>query len=128
MRGYVKRKTLSPGPEARNIFRHSGPPSVVVVLKLLAVFTWRRKGEFSVFGGSESSHKLMRIYVASSNTLDWPFRAFCADSVARNNRAFSFLTGASTVISRNARSISSVRTSLSTGLSIPARCRNAGPS
>jgi len=31
------------------------------------------------------------------------------------------LTGASTLISRNARSISSVRISLSTGLSIPAR-------
>ncbi len=27
------------------------------VLKLFAVFTWASKGEFSVSGGSESSHK-----------------------------------------------------------------------
>jgi hypothetical protein len=59
-------------------------------LNLFAVFTLAEQGEFSVSGGSQSSHRLMRIYVTSSNTLDWPVRAFCADSIASNSRAFSF--------------------------------------
>jgi len=90
-------------------------------LNLFAVFALAEQGEFSVSRGSQSSHRLTRIYVTSSNTLDRPVRAFCADSMASNSRAFSFADRSIHAHLSNTRSISSVRISLSTGLSIPAR-------
>jgi len=63
--------------------------------------------EFSVSGGSQSLHNLTQIYATSPNTWDWQVEAFCVDSIARSG--FRLLTDESTLISRNARPIFSVR-------------------